>query len=150
MNLELILWIVIFSAAIFFASITLMRNAPNAERQDLKDEQKDANAEIEDDAEVEDYEYKSQDYQVALTFASLISIVGWIVFVVGIVAAFVSVAQIATITYGNNLEIKLIAMLPGLGISMAGLLFIMIGQIARATVDSANNTKEILEIMKNK
>jgi hypothetical protein len=69
---------------------------------------------------------------------------------VGIVAAFVSVAQIATITYGNNLEIKLIAMLPGLGISMAGLLFIMIGQIARATVDSANNTKEILEIMKNK
>ena len=42
----------------------------------------------------------------------------------------------------------IVSMLPGILISITGLVVVAAGQIVRATVDSADNTGEMLHIMK--
>ena len=110
----------------------------------------DTNEAVQNSSYTEEYDNKFQDYDVAWTFANLCSVVGWIALIAGILFAFIGISQINNVVYGNSFLVKLTAMLPGLGIATSGLVMIVIGQISRATIDAATNSKEILEIMEAK
>lgn len=138
MNLEAAFWIVIFTIVIYFAATTIASSSDSGiEKKDI-------------DIEMQDYDDKFQDYGVAWTFANLCSVVGWIALISGVLFAFIGISQINNVVYGNSFLVKLTAMLPGLGIAASGLVMIVIGQISRATIDAATNSKEILEIMEAK
>ena len=88
----------------------------------------------------------SSDYGVARSISQVISILGWVVVAVGIIAAFSGL--LAGNRYGGG--VSLIGILPGLGIAISGLFLVVAGQITRATVDNADHTREILKLIKEK
>lgn len=90
--------------------------------------------------------YKSS-YKTARGISEFVSFLGWLLFIVGIVIALVGFVGGIKSRYGG---VSLIAMLPGLGTAVAGLLLVMGGQVTRATVDSADHTREIMNILREK
>jgi len=85
-----------------------------------------------------------KNYEAAGVIANLVVAIGWIALAVGVVTAFIVILD-----NSRNVN-QLLAVLPSLVISMSGLFFVLAGQVTLAIVDNTNNTKEILEIMKNK
>lgn len=81
-------------------------------------------------------EYNS-DYGAARGLSGFISGVGWFVVVIGILTA------LAGIDEGSVL-----AILPGLGLAVSGIIVVAAGQVTRATVDNADHTREILTLLK--
>jgi len=91
--------------------------------------------------------YQSQ-YGAARTVSMFISFLGWAVFAGGIIAAIAGFAGMGSGgRYGGG--VSLLALLPGLGMAVAGLFLVAAGQVTRATVDSADHTREILNFIKN-
>jgi len=88
--------------------------------------------------------YQSQ-YGAARTVSMFISFLGWAVFSGGIIAALVGIGSGSR--YGGG--VSLLALLPGLGMAVAGLFLVAAGQVTRATVDSADQTREILNFIRN-
>jgi hypothetical protein len=87
----------------------------------------------------------TSDYGTARGIAQVISVIGWIVVAVG------SLAAIAGLSGSNQFGgVSLLAVLPGLGIAVSGLLLVVAGQVTRATVDNADHTREILKLLKER
>ena len=77
-----------------------------------------------------------KSYETATLIAKLTSAIGWITIVAGIIVTFT----------GSMIQgMQLIPILAGF---IVGLPLILAGQVTLAIVDNANNTKEMLEIMK--
>ena len=77
-----------------------------------------------------------KSYETATLIAQLTSAIGWITIVAGIIVTFT----------GSMIQgMQLIPILAGF---IVGLPLILAGQVILAIVDNANNTKEMLEIMK--
>lgn len=86
-------------------------------------------------------------YGTARFVSFFISFLGWVAFVVGIIAAFASMGSLQ-LKYGAGVSV--LALLPGLGISISGLFLVAAGQVTRATVDNADNTRQILDLLRGK
>ncbi len=88
------------------------------------------------------------DYEVARKISKFLSFLGWLVFAVGVIAAIAGLVSGTQSRYGGG--VSLLALLPGLGISVSGLFLVAAGQVTRATVDNADHTREILNIIREK
>lgn len=87
-------------------------------------------------------------YETARTVSIAISFFGWFVFVGGVFVAFSGITSI--LRAGYDTEIFIIAVLPGIGTVVSGLLLVAAGQVVKSTADSAENTSEILSLIKDK
>lgn len=85
------------------------------------------------------------DYGASRCISKIISFIGWLAVWIGVIIVITGLVQSSE--YGG---FALMAVLPGLGMSISGLFLVVTGQITRATVDNASHTKAILEIMKEK
>lgn len=83
-------------------------------------------------------------YRVARIVAALISVSGWLVVTVSVVVAVT--AAISSIKFGY--KFASLSALPGLIGVLSGLFMIAMGQLTRATLDSADYSGEMLAIMK--
>ena len=100
-----------------------------------------------------------KDYKITGTYATLLSFVGWIIFLGGIFSLGLYLYIYTTgeipgfliefgISYTNTGNLFGDLLLGGFGAIGSGLLFIIIGQILRAIVDNTNANKEALSILK--
>ena len=88
--------------------------------------------------------YRS-DYEVTRLIASSISFLGWAIFIGGVVLALMGMSS------GAPMCLRFVfSLLPALGVAITGLFLVVAGQVTRATVDSADHTREILSIIKEK
>ena len=83
-------------------------------------------------------------YQTARLIARFVSAVGWIFSVIGVLSL---ILFVISVVQDNNGIPLLISAFAGM---FAGLALVMAGQMARATLDTADNTGEMLIIFKNK
>jgi len=88
------------------------------------------------------------DYVVARKVAKFLSFLGWVVFVIGVIAAFAGLVAGTQAPYSDG--VSLLALLPGIGVAVSGLFLVAAGQVTRATVDNADHTREILNIIREK
>lgn len=86
-------------------------------------------------------------YKTGRQVAAVISFVGWLVVASGIIAFF-AVSQIVSGSFGIMSGKQLIPIAIGVLISISGLGFVALGQILRATFDTADFTGEMLILMK--
>lgn len=86
----------------------------------------------------------STEYGVAHGVSLAVSFVGWALVLLGVIVAVIAVAG-ALKSHGFSL----VAVLPGLGTVVSGLFLIMGAQVTIATVDTADYTREILEVVNN-
>jgi len=89
--------------------------------------------------------YESE-YRAARAISSLLSFVGWLLFVAGIIAALQGVSVAWRVPEFSVLTMAI----PGIGISLGGLVAVAAAQVTRATVDNADHTREILVLLKGK
>lgn len=87
--------------------------------------------------------YKSS-YGTTRKVAKWVSLSGWISVAGGILVVLISVLGAAFADQGFGL----LAVLPALGVVVAGIFMVMNGQLTRASVDTADNTGESLEILR--
>lgn len=84
----------------------------------------------------------ASDYQTAKAISRFVSGVGWAAVGIGILGAVVALQQA-----GNAGGLALFAMLPALIMAAIGLLMVLAGQVTRAAVDTADNSREILRLV---
>lgn len=82
---------------------------------------------------------QASDYQTAKAISRFVSGVGWAAVGIGVLGAVVAVQQA-----GNAGGLALFAVLPALIMSAIGLLMVLAGQVTRAAVETADNSREIL------
>lgn len=82
------------------------------------------------------------NYKTALAVSQFVEFIGWAVVVVGVIAFLVGLSS-ASYERGASF----LAIIPGLGLAIAGLFLVMGSQVTRATVDNADHTREILIIL---
>jgi len=87
-----------------------------------------------------------RSYETARTLFGFLEFVAWAVVVLGVVAGLLIAEGMSRDASGVEL---LIAALPGVAISLFGLIFVAIIQTARATVDSAEYTQQMLKIARD-
>lgn len=85
-------------------------------------------------------------YATARLIAQLVSFVGWVVVIISAMILVVSLAK-SRDSGGFDLMMGLLPSFSGL---ISGLLLVMFGQITRATLDTADNTGQILALMKKR
>lgn len=83
-----------------------------------------------------------KDYQTSYIVANIVSAVGWIVCAIAVLVVVTAVAGAGTM--------GLVALAPGLGLFLGGLLAVIAGQSSRAILDTANYSRRILEEMQTK
>jgi hypothetical protein len=76
-------------------------------------------------------------YKTPRTIASAVSIIGWIVVVLSVYGLF-------------HLGLTMMSLYLIIGGFVSGLLLVIAGQFTRALIDTADNTSQILALMKNK
>jgi len=81
-------------------------------------------------------------YNTARTISDILSVIGWIMVVVGVLGALILASQ------GYNFNV--LAMLPGLAIAISGLFMVVAAQVTKATVDNADQTREIMNLLRKK
>ncbi len=91
-------------------------------------------------------EYKTQ-YGFSRSISKIILFLGWVLIAIGAITALIAFINGLTSSY---VGLSLIAILPGLGTIVSGLLLMLGAQITVATVDNADNTKEIVKILNKK
>ena len=87
-----------------------------------------------------------RSYETARSLFSFLAFCAWSMVVIGVIAAFVGMGSVSQ--YSSN-GAGLIAALPGLAISLFGLFQVAIIQNARATVDTAEYTQQMLKISRD-
>ena len=98
-----------------------------------------------------DYKLDS-NYKTAKNMSQIISFIGWILLIAGIVISIVGLNIGINLGVGarggasSNIILSIINMLPGLVTAISGLFIITAGQLTRATLDNADYTREILNI----
>ncbi|MFO1032676.1 MAG: hypothetical protein U1E15_00720 [Hyphomicrobiales bacterium] len=90
-------------------------------------------------------------YGVARFLGRFIAFFGWLIVMLGLVAAVISIGTVVAASKDGTLQIApVIALTPlliSLSVVIAGIVQVAVGQILRATVDTADNTRRMLEIM---
>jgi len=81
-------------------------------------------------------------YNTARTISDILSVIGWIMVVVGVLGALILASQ------GHSFNV--LAMLPGLAIAISGLFMVVAAQVTKATVDNADQTREIMNLLRKK
>ena len=81
--------------------------------------------------------YTENDYSQAIGLAKFISFIGWIIIVIAILAVIITIGE----SKGGP---GLLVVLPFLSAIPIGLLLIVFGQSSRASMDSANTSRQIL------
>lgn len=95
-------------------------------------------------------------YRTGRAVASILEIVGWIIVVIGVITALEGLASggffgMTSRNFGPGdtpFILRIVAMLPGVVTAALGLFFILLCQFARATIDNAEMTRDMLEIAK--
>jgi lipopolysaccharide export LptBFGC system permease protein LptF len=85
-------------------------------------------------------------YGTARMLAQFVSFIGWVVFVISLLMMAFSLIK----SLGPDRGFALIGIFPAFAGAVSGLLLVMAGQMTRAIVDTADNTGEMLAVMKNK
>ena len=86
-------------------------------------------------------------YGTTKTISEFISFIGWGIVIISIIAAIIVIVKSSESRYGG---VSLIDLLPLLGGAISGLIIVVLGQLTRATVDTADYCGEMLSIMKSK
>ena len=81
---------------------------------------------------------RTSKYSTARGLSSLVGFLGWTFVVIGV----------STMIYSASQNLGGIVVLTGIGLFVAGLLQVMVAQIVKATTDTADHSREILEILK--
>lgn len=88
-----------------------------------------------------------KDYSQAIFISKLVSFIGWIAFILGIIGIFIILSDSNANSYS-----KVMLIVSGLAISiitaLSGLILIIAGQVSRAIMDTANYSAAILEEFK--
>lgn len=84
-------------------------------------------------------------YGTARMIAQCISFIGWIIVIIGCLILIVSLIQST-----KDHSFALMGLIPAFAAIISGLLLVMIGQMTRAMIDTADNTGQMLVILKNK
>jgi hypothetical protein len=87
-----------------------------------------------------------RSYEVARKILSFLEFCAWFVVVIGVVIALIGAGGGSR--YGG-VGAGFLAMAPGIGIGMAGLMLVAFVQMARATVDTAEYTQQMLKISRD-
>ena len=87
------------------------------------------------------YETSRTRYGTARLVANGIEFIGWLIVVAGIIAIVMLLSNMGS-RYFN-----LAGILPGVGTLISGLFMIMGAQVTKATVDNADNTRELVALM---
>ena len=97
-----------------------------------------------------------KDYKITGTYASLLSFIGWLILLGGIVSLGIAIyisstGKIPQFMYTISLDYLVIGeiLIGGIGGIAMGLLVIITGQILRAIVDNTNANKEALLVLKS-
>ena len=85
-------------------------------------------------------------YGTARMIAQFVSFVGWVVVGISVLILLVSLVK-STESHGG---FALMGLFPSLAGVISGLLLVMSGQLTRATVDTADNTGQMLAVMKRR
>ena len=100
--------------------------------------------------------YFEKDYKITGTYASLLSFIGWLILLGGIVSLGIAIYTSSTGTlpqfmYTIGIDYLVIGeiLIGGIGGIAMGLLVIITGQILRAIVDNTNANKEALWVLKS-
>ena len=80
----------------------------------------------------------SSNDKTTSNISGVIEFIGWVTIVSGLI--------ISLYLRSNGADV-ISSLLPAIGATISGLVFIMGAQITRATIDTANNTKEILKVL---
>lgn len=89
--------------------------------------------------------YESE-YKAARAISSFLSFVGWLLFLFGIVVALKGMSVSWQVPEFSTMTMAI----PGIGLSMGGLISVAAAQVTRATVDNADHTREILILLKER
>jgi hypothetical protein len=89
--------------------------------------------------------YRSS-YETTRKVSKFISLLGWVTFALGLIGAVMALGNYRWGPYWG----ALLAMVPGLVGVISGLFLVVAGQVSRATVDNADHTREILNVLRNK
>lgn len=101
------------------------------------------------------YDYQ-RSYGTGRAVASFLEFVGWVIVAFGVIAMLAGLASGGTLGMANRgfgsgetpAVLRIMAMLPGLLTSAAGMFFIMQSQQTKATLDNAEMTRDMLRLMK--
>jgi hypothetical protein len=83
-------------------------------------------------------------YGTTRFIAQFVSVFGWVVVCISAIILLVSLVE----SIGSYGSLALMGLFPAFAGIISGLLLVMAGQFTRATVDTADNTGQILAIMK--
>lgn len=85
-------------------------------------------------------------YGTAKGVSTFLAFVGWLLFAAGIIAALIGFNSFNG-PYGMVDITTILMTLPGLGFAFSGLLMVASAQVVKATVENADNTREILVLL---
>jgi len=88
-----------------------------------------------------------RSYGTARTISSILELVGWIIVGAGVLLIFAALGTIGGYRFG--LFDIFLPLAPGISLIITGLFMVMAVQIMRATVDSAEMTREMLHIARH-
>jgi hypothetical protein len=87
-----------------------------------------------------------KSYEAARSLFGFLAFISWSVVAVGVIMALVGAASVSQYAGGGA---GMLAMVPGIGIGLAGLLLVAFVQMGRANVDTAEYTQQILKISRD-
>ncbi|MGL6316943.1 hypothetical protein [Vibrio sp. WXL103] len=87
-------------------------------------------------------------YQTAVFVSKMISGFGWLIFAIGGLGMLAGFSA-GSSRYGFDLAMAIAGATPGFVGMISGLLLVAAGQVMKATVDNADNTNQILLLMKD-
>jgi hypothetical protein len=82
------------------------------------------------------------DYQTGILIAKAVSGIGWVTCFIALI--------IILMAFGSNGVIGALALAPGLGVLIGGLILVISGQTSRAIFDNTNYSRQILEEIRKK
>ncbi|MCF6272816.1 MAG: hypothetical protein L3J37_06430 [Rhodobacteraceae bacterium] len=87
-----------------------------------------------------------RSYEAARSLFSFLAFMAWSVIVIGVLVAIVSAAGVSQYAGGGA---GLLAMIPGIGIGLAGFILVAFVQMGRANVDTAEYTQQMLKVSRD-
>ncbi len=92
----------------------------------------------------------NKDYSQAIFIAKLVSFIGWLAVIAGIIGLAISVSEGQNINSYSDFTILLISGTASIISSLFGLILVVAGQVSRAVMDNANYSAAMLEEMKRR
>lgn len=89
-----------------------------------------------------------RSYQAARTYFSILEVFAWSIIVLGAIVAFAALVALAELSrnFGGPSVAGLAGLLPGMSIIFAGIMGLVVAQIGRAGVDSAEYAQQNLKV----